>query len=286
MQGTTDRLQGHRSLVVGAGSGIGRASARALVRDGAHVVLAGRTEAKLAAVAEELGPLAEASGGSLRTQVCDAGDADSVRAAVEVAAAGEGEGLDSAVAVPGGGNYSPVLGYSPDAFMADVDLNLRPAYAVLKYAGLEMVRSGGGSIVLVSSTAAVMTSPFLAAYCAAKAAIDQLVRVAADELGQHGIRINAIRPGLTATDSTAGMVSQDALLARFLEQQPLARRGEAEDQGETVRFLAGPESGWLTGQSVTVDGGHTLRRFPDMEDVARQVVGEERYAALQRGEDV
>jgi enoyl-[acyl-carrier-protein] reductase (NADH) len=81
-------------------------------------------------------------------------------------------------------------------------------------------------------------------------------------------------------------VTQAALLDRFLEQQPLARRGEAEDQGQLVRFLAGPESSWVTGQSITVDGGHTLRRFPDMEDVAKQVVGEPRYAALQRGEDV
>jgi NAD(P)-dependent dehydrogenase (short-subunit alcohol dehydrogenase family) len=214
---------------------------------------------------------------------CDATLRDDVRAAV--AFASDGEGLDSAVAVPGGGGYSPVLAYDDDGFMADIDTNLRPAFLVLKYAGLDMVRSGGGSIVAVSSTAAVMSSPYLAAYCAAKAAVDQLVRVAADELGRHGVRVNAIRPGLTATDATEGMVGQQVLMARFLAEQPLARRGEASDQGQLVRFLAGPESAWMTGQSITLDGGHTLRRFPDMEDLARQVAGEEVFAAVERGED-
>ncbi|MCA9511685.1 MAG: SDR family oxidoreductase [Myxococcales bacterium] len=280
---TTDRLRGHRALVVGGGSGIGLASARALVADGADVAIAGRTVAKLEAASEALRAIAARSGGSVRCTACDAMDAASVRDAVAFAAGDRG--LDSALAVPGGGGYAPVLGYDVDRFLDDVALNLRPAFLVLKYAGLAMVRGGGGSIVLVSSTAAVMSTPFLAAYGAAKAAIDQLARVAADELGRFGVRVNAVRPGLTSTDATQGLVGAEAFLGRFLAQQPLARRGEADDQGQLVRFLAGPESGWVTGQCITVDGGHTLRRFPDMEDLARQVVGEGVFAAIERGEE-
>ena len=106
-----------------------------------------------------------------------------------VAAAGGTAGIDIAVSVPGGGNFSPVLAYDDDDFSATIDANVRPIFLLLKYAGKAMVKKGGGSIVAVSSTAAVMSSPFLAAYCAAKAACDQLVKVAADELGRQGVRI-------------------------------------------------------------------------------------------------
>jgi NAD(P)-dependent dehydrogenase (short-subunit alcohol dehydrogenase family) len=258
-------LAGLRALVVGASSGIGRASAALLLEDGAHVVLAGRTEARLRAVAAELAPRAAASEPAWIR--CDAMESPDVRRAVETAAGDAG--LDIAVIVPGGGSYSPVLEYDDARFGDEVLGNIRPQYLVLKYAGLSMLRSGGGSIVAISSTAAVMPSPFLAAYCAGKAAVDQLVRVAADELGRHRIRVNAVRPGLTRTGTTGPLFEAPEIHARFLAQQPLARGGEPDDIARAVRFLAGPESGWVTGQCLTVDGGNTLRRFPDIEDLAR-----------------
>jgi hypothetical protein len=99
----------------------------------------------------------------------------------------------------------------------------------------------------------------------------------------HRIRVNAVRPGLTRTAATTTLVETD-LFERFREQQPLARPGEPEDIAGAVRFLAGPESGWMTGQCVTVDGGHTIRRFPDMRDLARNVYGPQAFDAIQRGE--
>jgi len=261
-------LAGLRALVVGASSGIGRASAGRLLADGARVVLAGRTESRLREVAAELAR--QAPPPDLSWIRCDAMEGEDVRRAVETA--GGDAGLDIAVIVPGGGNYSPVLAYDDARFGAEVLANVRPQYLVLKYAGLSMVGSGGGSIVAISSTAAVMPSPFLAAYCAGKAAVDQLVRVAADELGRHGVRVNAVRPGLTRTGATGPLFEAREVHARFLAQQPLARGGEPEDIARAVRFLAGPESSWVTGQCLTVDGGNTLRRFPDLEDLARGVV--------------
>jgi len=275
-------LAGRRALVVGASSGIGRASAGLLLADGASVLIAGRTEKTLRETCQALRPAAEAGGGTLDFAVCDGMRAADVRGAVARAAAGGR--LDIAVSIPGGGVFSPVLAYDDDVFSTEIDRNVRPQFLILKYAGLAMVRGGGGSIVAISSTAAVMSSPGLGAYCAAKAAVDQLVRVAADELGEHRVRVNAVRPGLTKTGTTESLFADAQLHGRFLAEQPLARGGEPLDIAQAVRFFAGPESGWCTGQCLTVDGGNTIRRFPDISDVTRAVVGEKIWDGVRRGE--
>jgi NAD(P)-dependent dehydrogenase (short-subunit alcohol dehydrogenase family) len=261
--------------VIGASSGIGLASARLLLADGASVIIAARDETRLREAAGALEAAAREGGGSLRSLRCDALVAADIERAVETA--GGREGLDIVVTIPGGGNYSPVLAYADDDFSAQVDLNLRPVFLTIKYAGRAML-ARGGSIVAISSTAAIFSSPYLAAYCAAKAAIDQLVRVAADELGAAKIRINAVRPGLTRTGATGPLIDTRELHARFLKEQPIARAGEASDIANCVRFLAGPESGWVTGQCFTVDGGHTLRKFPDLRDLAKRVAGDAAFA--------
>lgn len=275
-------LAGKRALVVGASSGIGLATAEALAVDGATVLMCARGRERLEAAARELGSRLPGAKDRIATRVVDGLVGAEVEAAV--AAAGGSEGLDIAVSVPGGGNFSPVLAYDDDDFSRTIDANVRPIFLMIKYAGRSMVRRGGGSIVAVSSTAAVMSSAFLAAYCAAKAACDQLVRVAADELGRHGVRINAVRPGLTRTGATDGMFEARPLVESFLAEQPLRHEGEPGDIARAIRFLAGDESIWTTGQALTVDGGHTIRKFPWLEDVARGVVGEEAYRKAMRGE--
>jgi NAD(P)-dependent dehydrogenase (short-subunit alcohol dehydrogenase family) len=274
-------LAGKRALVVGASSGIGRASAERLLVDGASVTLAARTESSLRETADALAGAAKRGGGRVDWIACDAANAADVRRAVERAEAGGG--LDIAVAIPGGGNYCPILAYDDDRFADEVAQNVRPQFLVLKYAGLAMVRAGGGSIVAISSTAAIMSSPYLSAYCAGKAAVDQMVRVAADELGELRVRVNAVRPGLTHTGATGGLF-KPPLFEKFLAEQPLKRGGEAGDIASAVRFLAGPESSWVTGQCLTVDGGHTIRRFPDLSDLARSIAGEKVWNAVRRGE--
>jgi NAD(P)-dependent dehydrogenase (short-subunit alcohol dehydrogenase family) len=273
-------LSGQRALVIGGGSGIGHASARLLAADGAHVVLAGRTLSKLEQAADGLRDAID--GASVGVVACDVLVGDDVRRAVD--AADGGAGLDVAVTVPGGGPYSPVLGYGDDDFDDAIRANVRPQFLTIKYAGSAMVRSGGGSIVAISSTVAVFPMPFDAGYAAGKTAVDMLVRIAADELGGAGVRVNGVRPGLTATDTTVGLVGNEAIAARFLEQQPIKRVGRPEDIAHAVRYFAGPESSWVTGQCLTVDGGHTLRRFPDLTDLARRVFGEDDFDAAMRGE--
>jgi NAD(P)-dependent dehydrogenase (short-subunit alcohol dehydrogenase family) len=273
-------LNGLRALIVGGGSGIGLASARVLAADGARVTLAGRTLSKLEVAATGIRDWVP--GAEVGVAVCDALIGDDVRRAVDVAAGDDG--LDIAVTVPGGGPYSPVLGYGDDDFDAAIHANVRPQFLVIKYAGSSMVRSGGGSIVAISSTVAFFPMPFNAGYAAGKTAVDMLVRIAADELGGANVRVNAVRPGLTETDTTERLVGNDAIRERFFEQQPIKRVGRPDDIAQAVRYFAGPESSWVTGQCLTVDGGHTLRRFPDLSDLARRVFGEDDFDAAMRGE--
>jgi NAD(P)-dependent dehydrogenase (short-subunit alcohol dehydrogenase family) len=246
------------AVVVGGGSGIGLATARRLARDGAHVTIAGRTEQKLHDAAAAAG----AEGLELAPVVCDALDGEQVHAAVDAASDDSG-GLHIAVTVPGGGSILPVLEFGDDQYSEEVERNLRPVFLLLKYAGKAMLRAGAGSFVAVSSTAAGFSTRYLASYAAGKAAGDQLVRVAADELGQYGIRVNSVRPGLTRTPTTEAAFTNRDMIDAFLDRQAIRRSGEVDDIAAAIRYLAGPESSWVTGQHITVDGGHTLRAFID-----------------------
>jgi NAD(P)-dependent dehydrogenase (short-subunit alcohol dehydrogenase family) len=258
---TTKPLDGLRAIVIGGGSGIGLGSARLLASDGAIVTIAGRTEEKLRDAA---GALAD-EGLVVSWVRCDAMRGEDVRSAVE--AAGEAGRLDIAVVVPGSGAIIPVLLYGDDQFSREVDKNIRPVYLLLKYAGQAMIRAGGGSFVAISSTAAVFSTRYLASYSAGKAAVDQLVRVAADELGEAGVRVNGVRPGMTRTPATEGAFANQTMMAQFLAGQAIPRHGEVSDIARAVRYLAGPESSWVTGQLLTVDGGHTLRAFIDYDSL-------------------
>ncbi len=256
-------LAGYRALVVGGGSGIGLACARLLARDGAHVTISGRTEQRLEAAAAALAD----EGLRVQPAPADALNPQQIREAV--VRAGEGGRLDAAVVVPGGGSIKPVLLFDDDEFSREVDQNIRPVYLTLKYAGQAMVRNGSGSFVAISSTAADFSARYLASYSAGKAAVDQLVRVAANELGALGVRVNAVRPGLTRTPTTEAAFAHERMLGAFLAAQPIGRPGEPDDIAHAVRYLVGPESSWVTGQLLTVDGGHTLRSFIDYGELLR-----------------
>ena len=245
------------AIVIGGGSGIGFGTARALASDGARVTIAGRGTQKL----QDATRLLASEGLTVSWTRCDALVGEEVSAAVD-AASSDGN-LHIAVVVPGGGSISPVLLYGDDQFSHEVDLNVRPVYLLLKYACRAMIRAGGGSLVAISSSAALFSARYLASYSAGKAAVDQMVKVAANELGQFGVRVNSVRPGMTRTPTTAGAFANPAMISEFVAEQPIARGGEVDDIAHAVRYLAGPESSWVTGQCLSVDGGHTLRSFVD-----------------------
>ncbi|MFM7872411.1 MAG: SDR family oxidoreductase, partial [Actinomycetota bacterium] len=137
--------------------------------------------------------------------------------------------------------------------------------------------NGGGSIVAISSIAGPVTHRFMTPYDVSKAGLEMLVRQTADELGCRNIRANAVRPGLVPTDATEGLMSMEAIVEDYLQQMPLGRVGTTEDVGRLVRFLLGPESSWITGTCISIDGGHHLRRGPNIEPAMEMVLGDARY---------
>jgi len=268
----TPALAGRAALVTGGGSGIGFACARWLARDGCAVTLMGRREDRLRSAAAELEQ--DGSGGSVTWSAGDVADEDAVARAAAVATEATG-GLDAAVLAAGTGTAGPVLLTERAAWQAVLDTNLTGAFLSLKHAGLAMARSGGGSIVAISSVAAAVTHRFMAPYCVSKIALDGLVRNAADELGVAGIRVNSVRPGIVPTELAAPLEADDHVREDYLGQMPVRRLGTVDDVAALVRFLAGPGSGWVTGENISVDGGHFLRRGPDIEPWIRAGWGDD-----------
>jgi len=246
-------------LVTGGGSGIGEAAAARLAADGARVTICGRTETKLVEAAERIRASAGPKG-SLSWTVADVTDEDAVRAAVEAACSPDGS-LDGLFACAGGSTgIGPLATADAEAIRSTMELNYIGTFLCLKHGCSAMARSGGGSFVGCSSHAGADSFRFLGGYGGAKAGLDQLCRVAADEMGRFGVRVNTVRPGIVATELMAPITGGGPLLDDYLAEIPLGRVGRPEEIAEMVRFLIGPESSWVTGQCFAVDGGQSLRR--------------------------
>jgi NAD(P)-dependent dehydrogenase (short-subunit alcohol dehydrogenase family) len=275
-------LAGKTALVTGGGTGIGFGCARALLADGAAVTIVGRRAELLEGGAAKLA--AEVPGGDVRWKTCDVTREDEVAAAVAHAADARGH-LDIAVANAGTGFGSFILLTDAATFRQALDLNVLGTFNTIKAAALAMKDSGGGSIIAMSSVAGAIVHPSLPAYCSAKAGMEMLVRCAAEELGHFGIRVNSVRPGIIATEIMEQFVipNQD-VVAEYLDNMPIARVGTVEDVARVVCFLAGPDSTWITGQAIGVDGGHSLRRGPRYDAMMRPILGEEAWR-LVKGDD-
>ena len=238
------------ALITGGGSGIGLACARALLDDDCAVTLMGRSEERVRAAAEELGDGASWVAGDVAVE------ADVQRA---VAAT---PNIDVAVLAAGTGAGGPITLTSQDDWERTLATNLTGAFFTIKHAAAAMTASGGGSIVGLSSIAGVRTHRFMTAYCVSKAGLEMLVANAADELGPFGIRVNTVRPGLVPTELSAGLANNKGIVEDYIEQMPVGRLGTTDDIAAAVRYLAGPESDWVTGVHLSVDGGMHLRRGP------------------------
>jgi NAD(P)-dependent dehydrogenase (short-subunit alcohol dehydrogenase family) len=264
------RLDAQSALVTGGGSGIGLGVARHLARDGAAVVLMGRSADRLAAGAAAL--RAEVPDAQVHVHVGDVTDDDACAAACALAA--EAGRFTMCVATAGMGAAAPFHLTTLDEWSSVIGTNLTGAFLTMRHAVPHLVANGGGSIVAVSSIAAPLTHRFMTAYAVSKAGLEMLVRQVADELGASGVRANAVRPGLVPTDATVALTTTDVIRDDYLAQMPLARTGTDDDVAALVRFLLGSESGWITGQCIGVDGGHSLRRGPDLTPVMDMVFGQ------------
>jgi NAD(P)-dependent dehydrogenase (short-subunit alcohol dehydrogenase family) len=263
-------LAGQGVLVTGGGSGIGLAAAARLARDGAVVTICGRTESRLVDAVATI----RASGDvDVEHVVADVTDEDAVARAVGAAAERAGR-LHAVVASAGGSeSIGPITQLDLDAWSRTLAQNVTGAMLALKHGGAAMVRGGGGSFVALSSLASATSHPWFGAYGPAKAGIDQLVRQAADELGPSGVRVNSVCPGLTRTDLVEFITAGGEVLDDYLANTPLGRFGEPEEVAELIRFLVGPESAWITGQAINIDGGQSVRRGPSLRSVLEPVFG-------------
>lgn len=250
------RFDGKVAFVTGGGTGIGLACARAVVEGGGSVVLGGRREDVVLAAASVLG--ARAAG-----VPCDVTDDASVDAGVAAAVERFGA-LHLAVNAAGMGAVGSVLNSNASDFSRTLDTNLTGVFRSMRAEARAMMASGGGSIVNISSIAGGLTHRWMSAYCASKAGLNMLTMCAADDLGAHNIRVNAVMPGLVYTDMAAGLTGSVVATDEYRRCMPLARLGEPEDIARAVAFLLSDDAAWITGQCLPVDGGHTVRKGPDL----------------------
>ena len=257
-------------LVTGGGSGIGLAVSRRLLADGAAVTIAGRSAQRLTEARQILID-AGADPASIRAHAADLSREDAGRQAVEAASDLRG-GLHAAVACAGEprGQMAPVTQLDLDSWRRVFDNNVVATMLTLKYAAREMVRAGGGSFVAISSISSTMAARFTSPISSAKAAIDQLCRVAASELGPSDVRVNVVRPGLVRVDRQE---LPEGIERDFRSAVVLRRLGRPDDIADLVSFLVGPGAAWITGQVISVDGGQTVNRPFDASAWVEPVYG-------------
>jgi NAD(P)-dependent dehydrogenase (short-subunit alcohol dehydrogenase family) len=254
----------HTVVVTGASSGIGRATALRFARDGAAVFAVGRKASALDEVAHEV----QRAGGRCERFDADV-TADGAPAAI-VAAALSAFGTLTTVVNAAGIIASGTIENTTDAAWDEMlDVNLRAPFRLMRAAAPALIDTARAaapasraSVVNVSSVTGLRAFPGVLAYCVSKAAMDQLTRCAALEMAPHGVRVNAVNPGVTISNLHRRSGMNEEAYAAFLERSkqthPLGRAGEPEEIADLIWFLASDRSGWITGETISIDGGRHL----------------------------
>jgi len=247
-------MDGQVALITGATSGIGRATALRFAAEGARLAIVARRAAELAEVARAAG-----TAGHARAIAADVTHAAEIERVVRetVEALGGIDVLVNAAGILTGGTIETTRLQDWDYMM---NLNARAPFYLIQCA-LPYLIERRGAIVNVSSVTGIRAFPGILAYCASKAAVDQLTRCVALEVASKGVRVNAVNPGVVVTNlHRAGGMAEEAY-TRFLEHSktthPLGRVGQPEEVAELIYFLASPRAGWITGVSCPIDGGRS-----------------------------
>jgi len=239
------RCRGMTALVTGGAAGIGAAVARLLHAEGARVHITDVDVARGAALADELGEGALFVGLDVTREESWTTALEHVRRS--------GDPLTTLVNSAGAALRSPLLETSPDAFRRIVELNLTGTFLGVSIAGREL--TSGGTIVNISSLNGVLPTAGLGAYVASKAGVSALTRVAALELAERGIRVNAVCPGSIDTAITSAPGFDDLDWDAYVRTIPLGRRGTPREVAEAVLYLASEASAYVTGTNLVIDGG-------------------------------
>jgi NAD(P)-dependent dehydrogenase (short-subunit alcohol dehydrogenase family) len=244
-------LTGRVAVVTGASRGIGEAIARGLAQYGAEVIVSSRKLEGCQAVADRI----VADGGKARAVACHIGDMaalESLFATVQADHSRLDVLVNNAATNP---YYGHVLDTDLGAFQKTVDVNIRGYFYASVFAGRMMRAQGKGSIINVASVNAVRPGPQQGIYSITKGAVLNMTKAFAKECGPHGIRCNALLPGLIRTKFAGALLADEAQVQHYLGTHPLGRVGEPQDLAGAALFLASDASSYVTGEYLVVDGG-------------------------------
>lgn len=245
-----------RVVVTGASSGIGRATALRFAGDGAAILLVGRTRQTLDEVAAE----AARFGAKAAVVEADVTSADAPRS-IAAAARAELGGLTTLVNAAGVIGSGTIENTADEPWDAMIDINLRVPFRLMREC-VPLLEQSRGSIVNVSSVTGLRAFPGVLAYCVSKAGVDQLTRCAALELAPKGVRVNAVNPGVVVTNLHRRSGMAEDTYEKFLEHSktthPLGRTGAPDEIADLIVFLASDRAGWITGETISIDGGRHL----------------------------
>lgn len=251
------RLSGKRTLVYGGGTGIGLACATSMAQEGSRVFISGRRENVLKDALpglQAIGPAGYAAGDATE-------EADVVR--VTEAAAKFMGGIDSIVVSAGAGGRTPIFDTPVAEYKRIIDHSLLPPFLAMRFAATHLLAAGKASVTVISSTFGLVGKQERAGYCAGKAGVIGLVKSAALDFAEKGVRVNAMCPGFVETPLTleVAALEPDPIAAQEAKRRmhPIPRPGSLEEMGEMAVYLASDLAAFVTGQAFAIDGGYSIR---------------------------